>query len=328
MDRPRLPRAVLAAGLAALAGCGSGSAELPPAAEPAESPALAVKPAGHVVAVGRHPEGVIFDPGSGLVAVGIRAPNQLVLYDPMRGRVSGRIPLAGAPRHLALDGPGRVLVPAEQIDELLEVMLPGGATTRVDVGEHPHDATAAGDYIFTADEFGNSVSVVRGGEVIKTLSAPEQPGGIGAVGEDAVAVVAVRERKLESYDAASLSSTGEADAGAGPTHIESLGDRAFVADTEGGAILTFSLSGGPELLATTPLRGSPYGLAVDPRRGILWVTLTARNELVGLKVSGDSLRRVASYPTVQQPDSVAVDPATGSLFVTGREAGVVEQIKP
>lgn len=321
-------RAVAAVGLAAAllgAGCG-GSEVLPPAAEPAESPPASERPAGRVVPAGTRPEGLVFDSGSGLVAIGTRAPNELVLYDPAAHRVVKRIALAGAPRHLASSGPGNVLVPAEQIDELLSVSIPAGVMEMTEVGAHPHDATTAAGRTFLANEFGDSVSVIEDGKLTDSLEAPQQPGGIAAVGDRYVVVVAVSERRVEAYDARSLEPIGEAAAGAGPTHVATLGDRAYVADTQGDAILTFRVGPGLDALGSSPEPGSPYGIAADPARQMLWVTLTARNELIGLAVGEGELTRVASYPTVRQPDSVTVDPASGDVFVAGRTDGVIEQI--
>lgn len=322
-------RAVLAAGLAvALLGAGCGDNSLPAAAEPADSPPLSERPAGRVVSVGHEPEGLLFDPGSGLLAIGVRSPNQLVLFDPVRREVRKRIGIAGAPRHLGSPGPGNVLVPAEQIDELLSVSLPGGATKATKVGAHPHDAAAAAGRVFLADEFGDSVSVVEDGKLIRTLEAPQQPGGIAAVADRYVVVVAVRERRVEAYDARTLKPVGGAQGGAGPTHVVALGDRAYVADTQGGAILTYKVGPGIEAIGASPAPGSPYGIAADPARRMLWVTLTARNQLIGLAAGDGKLTRVASYPTVRQPDSVAVDPGSGNVFVAGRAGGVIEQIDP
>ena len=75
------------------------------------------------------------------------------------------------------------------------------------------------------------------------------------------------------------------------------------------------------------LPGSPYGIALDPVRHRLWVTLTARNEVVELPAHGrpHPLRR---FPTARQPDSVAVDPGTARVFVTGRTAGVLQLLDP
>ena len=59
---------------------------------------------------------------------------------------------------------------------------------------------------------------------------------------------------------------------------------------------------------------------------MLWVTLTATNELVGLDTSGATLREVARYPTARQPNSVAVAPGSHSIWVASSYSGVVERI--
>jgi hypothetical protein len=56
------------------------------------------------------------------------------------------------------------------------------------------------------------------------------------------------------------------------------------------------------------------------------VTLTSRNEVVGLDVAGATPRVIARYTTVQQPNTIAVEPGSHRLWVTGTKAGVVELI--
>jgi DNA-binding beta-propeller fold protein YncE len=79
-------------------------------------------------------------------------------------------------------------------------------------------------------------------------------------------------------------------------------------------------------VASLALPGTPYGLAMDASTGTLWVTLTALNEVVGLDVTGAVPRVIARYPTVRQPNTVAVAPGSHTLWVTGTDAGVVERI--
>jgi hypothetical protein len=59
----------------------------------------------------------------------------------------------------------------------------------------------------------------------------------------------------------------------------------------------------------------------------MWVTLPALNQLVELPADGRPhvLRR---FPTVRQPDTVAVDGRTGRVFVTGRASGELQWIDP
>jgi hypothetical protein len=50
------------------------------------------------------------------------------------------------------------------------------------------------------------------------------------------------------------------------------------------------------------------------------------NRLVGLDVRGDQPKVIASYPTVRQPDTVAVAPGARTLWVTGTKDGLVQRI--
>jgi DNA-binding beta-propeller fold protein YncE len=324
-----VPRAAVFMLLALLSGCGSaGAGELPPAAEPASSPPAAATPDGRVVPVGSKPEGVVADPRTGLVAVGLRSPDELALVDGATGEVERRVPLPAAPRHLALDGDA-VLVPAEDADRLVRVALPSGAATATPTGREPHDAAAAGGHVFVAAEFANTLTVLGGDHVVARIRTAVQPGGVTSLDRGRkVAVVSVRERVVEVFDAATGERTGRAGAGVGPTHaVSDDGDYLFVTDTAGGALLVYHLRPELELIRRYPLPGSPYGIAIDNRRHRMFVTQTARNQLTELIVGGrPSL--VRRYATPRQPNTVAVDEATGRVFVAGKVDGVLQLLDP
>ena len=302
------------------------------AAEPAEAESTATKPAGEVVRVGNAPEGVAFDPETGLVAVSLRNPNTLVLVDGRTGRTVRTASLPSSARHLQLAAPGGpVLVPAERADELLKIELPDGEiASRTKVGKFPHDAAQYDGRSFVTNEFGNTISVVEGDRVVSTLEAPEQPGGVAvSVAAGIAGVLGVRDHTLEFYDAQSLRSLGRVDAGEGPTHlVAGPGDRFYVVDTRGGALLVFTARPKPVLLERVSLPGSPYGMAIDSRRERLWVTLTATNRVAVFDVSERAPRWLADYPTVRQPNSVAVDPITRRVFVPGVKDGVLQLLDP
>ncbi len=311
---------------ALLAGCGGSGSGLTPAAEPARSPPLAVAPAGRVVDVGHKPEGLAFDTRTGLLAVGLTNPDQLALVDGRSGRTMRRVPLAGAPRHLSLARPGGpVLVPAEKADELLEVALPGGGLRpAARVGRNPHDAVAAHGRVFVGNERGASVSVVEHGRQVRVLDAPVGPGGLAVTaGGTLVAVVGVRERELEVYHARSLRPAGTIPVGLGPTHLAARGDRLFVVDTRGDALLEVRTNP-PRVHRRTHLAGAPYGIAYDPRRRRFWVTLTKLNRVA--EITDRHVLR--TFPTVRQPNSVAVDPRTGRVFVASRKDGTLQLLDP
>jgi DNA-binding beta-propeller fold protein YncE len=317
------PVAAVVAGL--LAGCGGSGEGLTPAAEPARSPALEERPAGRVVALGGNPEGLVFDPLSGLLAIGLPDPDRLALVDGRSGRVVRRVPLPESSRHLALAGPGGpVLVPAERANLLVEVTLPDGPVRSTRVGRQPHDAARARGRTFVGDERGHTLSVVEDGRRVRMLDAPIGPGGVAATtGRDLVGVVGVRERALELFDSATLRSVGNVDVGIGPTHVVGGGARFFVVDTRGDSLLEVRTS--PlRVHRRTHLAGTPYGIALDRERRRIWVTLTATNQVAELT----DRRLLRTFPSVRQPNSVAVDPASGRVFVASRRDGVLQLLDP
>jgi hypothetical protein len=87
-----------------------------------------------------------------------------------------------------------------------------------------------------------------------------------------------------------------------------------IADTQGDQILVFAIG--------------PYPRLLDAPRDRLWVTETATDRLAEYSLRGKLPRRVAAYPTVRQPNSAAVDPRSGAVFVAGRDKGRLERIAP
>ena len=73
---------------------------------------------------------------------------------------------------------------------------------------------------------------------------------------------------------------------------------------------------------------TPYGIAIDGRRGAVYVTLTATNQLESFRISGTTLMPGRTWPTVRQPNDVAVDEATGRLFVAGTRDDKLQLIDP
>jgi DNA-binding beta-propeller fold protein YncE len=309
-----------------LGGCGS-----PKAAEPAKAPVVSVSPAGRVVVVGDQAEGIVADPVTHLVAVGVRDPDRLVLLDGRTGTPAGQVALPGHLRHLDLAAPGGpVLVPDEDSGRLVSVGLPGGAVlSTVPAGKYPHAAIRAADgTIGVADELGGAFVLVRAGQVVHRFTDVTQPGGLAAVG-DQIGVIDVKDRTLGLYDTRVPKRVGVVDAGAGPTHM--VADRRghlLVVDTRGNRLLTFEVTPKLKKIGEMPLGGTPYGIAYDDVRDRLWVTLTARNQVAGVDLSSAKPAVVATFPTVRQPNTVAVDSATGRVFVASRTDGTVQLIDP
>lgn len=334
------PISVLALVGALLAGCGGGATAdrpAPPATpvplaaapEPARASTPATTPAGTVVALGGgRPEGLVADPASGLVAVALRDPDRLALFDPATATVLRTVPVPGSARHLDLAPGGGVLVPGEDTDLLSTVGLPAGEVlSSVATGRQPHDvAVVTGGDTYVADEFGGSVSLVRGGVVVGTFRGLLQPGGAQGAGNAAV-VVDVRARLAHVYrDGREV---GVLPAGAGPTHVLAVGPTTvYVADTSGDALLRYDLGGTPRQTGSTALAGRPYGMAIDSARGLVYVTATARNLLVAYRLTADGLEPVRTWPTVRDAYDVVVVPATGRVVVAGESGSELQVIDP
>lgn len=304
-----------------------------PAAEPAQAPDSA-DPVGTVVPFPGAPEGVVVGT-SGIAAAAVREPDGVVLFDAATGVVRQMVQTTGAPRHLSLAGPdGPVLAPLEGSDELVEVSLDDGAilSTATGVGRQPHDAVSTSDgTIVATNEMGGGVIFLREGSVLSALPpGPVQPGGVAALGPYA-AVADVQGNGVWVYDGAAQREVAEARIGVKLTHAVTVNEAtAGFADTDGGAVLLTSVdtAGGIRQIASIDAPGNPYGLAVDPERQLLFVTLTASNLLRVVDVSDPTTPRVlGDVPTVTQANSVAVDPRSGNVLVTGSDPGAASSIQ-
>lgn len=279
------------------------------------------------------PEGLVADSETGLVAVGLRNPDQLALINSDSGDVVRKVDLPESPRHLGLAAPGGpVLVPVERTDELVQVSLPNGEILdTTSVGKFPHHTAAAPNgRTFVLDEQASTISVIEDSEVIETLKTLNYPGGVAVTSDGLVGVVGVRGLGLEIFNPKSLKSLGRIDAGRGPTHLAADPEGRFhVADTRGAAVLVYESE--PELkqVARLPLDGgSPYGITIDPKREHLWVTLTAENTIVQYDIGGDKPEELDRYPTVRQPNTVAVEPESGRVFIGGRVENQLQILEP
>ncbi|MGH9010754.1 MAG: YncE family protein, partial [Acidimicrobiia bacterium] len=284
------------------------------------------EPAGRVVPLPGHPEGLAFDPVTATLAAGV--DGGVAVLDP-DGASRTTLDLGARPRHVGLaENGGAVLVPLEGSDELVVVGLPAGEVRqRVAVGRQPHDAAAAAGRVFVGDELADTISVIEGSAVRATRPGPIQPGGVSA-SAGSVVVVGVRGRHLKVLDATTLAEVATLEAGVGPTHVVADQSFAYVADTQGDAILLYRLGADPERVGRVATPGTPYGLALDTARGRLWVTLTKTNELLEFNLAGEKLTRRAGYPTVRQPNSVAVDPRSGTVYVAGAADDQLQILTP
>lgn len=320
-----------------VAGCSAGPFNsAPPTIEPAQpaaSPPASQNPAGAVRPLGGRATAAIFDAGSRQLAVLTHgadpaAPATLTEFgDP---RTPPRvIDLPGPASALTGDGRGTAYLATR--GGYFVVDLSAAHATQVPVANAAQtDFTAIaqradGTLVLGTDDGAVYTFASRSPDTVKTATIAGRNKIFARV--DALAAqgntTVVLDRGQTSVT--TIGADGHVEqalrAGEGATTLaaDPLG-RVLVADTRGGQLLVYGVD--PLILRQAyPVRQSPYGLAGS--RGLAWVSQTASNVVIGYDLStGIPVERVR-YPTVQQPNSLAFDEASGTLYVvSGSGAGV------
>ncbi|OBA64132.1 hypothetical protein A5647_03515 [Mycobacterium sp. 1100029.7] len=329
--------AVLVPLLALIVGCSSNPLDPAPptieAAHPAQSPPASQKPAGTVRPLAGHAAATVVDAGSHQLAVLMpgadpTAPATLAVFDP--GQTTPRvIALPAAATALTGDGRGTAYLAAR--GGYLSVELATGHIGRVEVAD-----SANVDFTAIARRADGKLVLGSADGAVYTLAAPT-PGGAGAAtvenrakifarvdwivtqgnttvvldrGQTSVTTIGADGRVAQSLRAGQGATTMAADAAG----------RVLVADTRGDELLVYGVD--PLILRQAyPVRQAPYGLAGS--RGLAWVSQTASNMVIGYDLSTGIPVEKVRYPTVQQPNSLAFDEASDTLYVvSGSGAGV------
>ena len=317
--------AALVATVAVLAACsGAGAQPLVPAASPATAPPPATSPVGEVSSA-TAVRALAVDPATRTLAV---ATDDRVLLSGLDGpgAAAREVPLTGPAVALTV-ADGALLVAVPDAASLTEIRLPDGIPRDTTGLDGPVRAAATvGDRTVVA--LGNSVAVREADGAVRTIGGFAGAAELVPVG-DRVVVLDRARTSLTLLDPAAGEAGRALRVGDGAT--SAVGDRfgrILVLDTREGELLV--VAGDPLLLRQRyPVPGSPYGLAYDPQRDLAWITLTARNEVVGFDVAagGEPVERYR-FPTVQQPDSVAVDPRSGRVFVGSASGAGLQMIDP
>ena len=260
-------------------------------------------------------------PGTGQVFVSLRDPGGLSVLDTRTDQLRDvPTPDGAGARHLEVVSPtGPLLFPAENRNTFYTLALPGlQVLSSVPTGANPHDAVQVGARTFVTDEGGHAVSVIQDNRVIATLPQPVQPGGINAA-DGRVAVADVATATLWVYDAATLAPLAALPAGDGPSHVKPIGgSRVAVVDVSGQAVMTYDLAGTPREIGRAAVPGRAFGLDTDPGTGTIYAVLSDVNKVAKLITdpTGKPIL-VSTIPSVRQPNSLALDPFTGTLYVAG-----------
>ena len=323
----RLTAAVVVAAL--LGACSSNPVDAPPPTiEPARaavSPRPTVAPAGEVLPLAGRPQSALYDAATAALvaftpAAGPQAPATLTVF--------GR---AGAPRTVTLPAPvsavtgdGAGTVFAATRGGVLSVDLASGAATRTPVaGQTDTDFTAIarradgrlvlGSAAGAAFTLTPDLAVAREADIFARVDALVTQGDVAVVldrGQTSITALNADGAPQQALRAGLGATTLAADPAG----------RVLVTDTRGGQLMVFSVDPLIQRQAY-PVGGAPFG--VVGASDLVWVSQTATNTVIGYDLSTGTPVEKMRYPTVQQPDSLAYDNATGTLYVvSGAGAGV------
>ncbi|MCV7174545.1 hypothetical protein H7H98_01995 [Mycolicibacterium sphagni] len=325
--------AMFLASAAITAGCSSNPLSAPPPtiepAAPAVSPPPATRPAGELMPLSGRPEAAIFD--SRTASLAVLAPGS----DPQSPSTLTLFGVSGVTRELTLPGPATAIAGDSQGAAYLStrggyftVDLAAGTAAPVSINdESGTDFTAIarradgrlvlGSADGTAYTMGSETAVAEKVKIFARVDA------IVTEGNNAV----VLDRGQTSVT--SLTSDGQTGqalrAGEGATTLvaDPLG-RVLVADTRGGQLLVFGVDPLIERQAY-PVPEAPYGLAGS--RNLAWVSQTAANMVVGYDLATGIPVEKVRYPTVQQPNSLAYDDSSDTLYVVSATGAGVQMIR-
>lgn len=315
------------------AGCSSNPLSAPPPtiepAAPAVSPPAATRPAGEVLPFNGRAVAAVFDERTRSLAV--LAPGR----DPQSPSTLTLFAVSGGVRELTLPGPATALAGDGQGSAYLStrggyfvIDMAAGAAHPVSINDETNtDFTAIarradgrlvlGSADGTAYTLGSETAVSEKVKIFARVDA------IATEGDNAV----ILDRGQTSVT--SLNSDGRSQqslrAGEGATTmVADPAGRVLVTDTRGGQLLVFGVDPLIERQAY-PVPEAPYGLAGS--RNLAWVSQTATNMVVGYDLTTGIPVEKVRYPTVQQPNSLAFDDASDTLYVVSAAGAGVQVIR-
>ena len=267
---------------------------------------------------------VVFDAATAsLVVLGPgKADSAVVTVMPAKGQAR-ELPLPGAATAMTGDNSGHVY--ASTRGGYFRVDIADGRVTRVEV-----DGQGNTDFTAIARRADGKLVLGSADGAVYTLSSDTTVGAQlkifarvdALVTQGNTAVVLDRgQTSVTEVDATGAKAEHALRAGEGATTLaaDSAG-RVLVADTRGDGLLVFGTD--PLMLRQRyPVRDAPYGLAGSSR--LAWVSQTRTNMVIGYDLATGIPVEKVRYPTVQQPNSLAFDEASGTLYVvSGSGAGV------
>jgi len=327
----------LSAAVLLMPGCSSNPLATPPRTiEPAQaavSPPTAQRPSGAVRALSARAAAAVFDSGTHQLAVLVPgadpgAPAAITVFgDP---QVAPRVvDLPGPATAVTDDGHGTVYLGTR--GGYFVVDLSTGHTAQVPVND-----AAQAEFTAVAQRADGRLVLGSADGTVYTLASPtpgaEHSAAVGsrskifarvdwlATQGNTTVVLDRGQTSVTTIDAGGHAQQAlRAGKGATTMAADPLG-RVLVADTRGGQLLVYGVD--PLILRQAyPVPQAPYGLAGS--RELAWVSQTVSNIVIGYDLSTGIPVEKVRYPTVQQPNSLAFDDSSDTLYVvSGSGAGV------
>lgn len=332
-NTPVLPILLLVVALAtALAGCSTNPVDAPPPtidpARAAASPPASATPEGRVLPLAAAAQAAVFDAATrSLVVLSPSGEDRALVTVLPPGGAPVPVELDGAATALVTDADGTVLLPTRGGYFVLDVAA--GAAKRVGVpGQDDVDFTAlarrADGRLVLGSADGTVYTLDSEGAVAAQATIFARVDSIVTQG-DAVVVLDRGQTSVTSINADGTDDEHALRAGEGATTmVADPAGRVLVADTRGGELLVYGVD--PLMLRQRfPVPDAPYGLAASggDTPVLAWVAQTATNTVVGYDLATGIPVEKVRYRTVQQPNSLAFDDASGTLYVvSGSGAGV------
>lgn len=295
-------------------------------AQPAVAPEPTTAPAGSVTPADAG-EGLAFDPVSRRLAAIVG--NEVIVYSVDGGlKEVGRIPTENRPNQVAAFAKGPGFIVATRNAVVTIGADPASPTTiKVDgdvvsAASYPYD----GKYVLAGLADGRILPLeASGAPNPKAINGPVEASKVLASGSDVV-VVDRLQSSITQVDVAGGKIGKGLRVGRGITNATITPDgRVFAVDTGKNQVIGYTAAPLMEKFLY-PEPGSPWAVGYDATDKLMWVTRTATNEVVGYALGSGIPEQRKLFATVRQPNAIAVDDKTGTVYVQSATGAGIQAI--
>ncbi len=290
-----------------------------------EAPAISTPPSGSVSPSPSGLHSTTFDSATRTIVALEDDSTSLLIFDiDHTEQAPSVVALPSAAADVVTVGDGTLLLPMNGMLARADIRSSAVETTEVDANllsaaSLTDGRVAAGDdsgviHIFGSDS--NEAETVDGLSSVDSLAATQY--GLTALDRRETSLTQI------NLDAKSLGAALRAGEGAAETATDRFG-RILVTDAVGRELLVYS-SEDLLLRQRFPVDAQPWAVAYDDKSDIAWISTPGTNEVVGYTLETGIPVEVKRFPTVRQPDSIAVDSNSGDLFVGSATGAGLQRI--